>query len=97
VRNSLHFSSGLWLEEFCFSTPYRGTGQALLETDFVSWPYQPPAIRPISSSGTDKAIYFLLSIAFVSQSIVCRGETSTRASFLLKRAKKSNLLGYEYT
>jgi hypothetical protein len=36
-RNSLHFSSGFLLEEFCFA----------------SCPYQPPAILPIYSSGTE--------------------------------------------
>jgi len=57
-RCATHFISlpAPWLEEFCLT----------------SWPYQPPAIRPISSSGTDKAIYFLLSSAFVSQRIESR-------------------------
>ncbi|GEM_PF-2984253 len=37
---------------------------------FVSWPYQPPSILPISSTLTDKAIYLLLSRDLVSQSII---------------------------
>ncbi len=39
---------------------------------FVSCPFQPPSIFPISSSGSDSARYFLLSIDFVSQTIIKR-------------------------
>lgn len=34
---------------------------------FVSWPFHPPSIFPISSTGKDRAIYFLLSSDLVSQ------------------------------
>ena len=37
---------------------------------FASWPFQPPSILPVSSSFTDRAIYFLLSRDFVSQIII---------------------------
>lgn len=36
---------------------------------FVSWPFQPPSIRPISLSLSDKAKYFLLSSDLVSHGI----------------------------
>ncbi len=55
-RNSLHFSPYLCGGEFCF----------------ISCPSQPPSIRPISSSGSERAIYFLLSSDFVSQRIIKR-------------------------
>ncbi len=35
----------------------------------MSCPFHPPSIRPISSSGVDKAVYFLLSNVLISQSI----------------------------
>lgn len=37
---------------------------------FISCPFQPPSILPISSNGLDKCIYFLSSSDFVSQSII---------------------------
>ena len=37
---------------------------------FVSWPFHPPSILPISSSITDRVIYFLSSKDFVSQRIM---------------------------
>jgi len=37
---------------------------------FTSWPFQPPSMRPISSSGSESAAYFLLSKDFVSQRII---------------------------
>lgn len=36
---------------------------------FVSWPFQPPSIRPISLSFSDKARYFLSSSDLVSHKI----------------------------
>lgn len=61
LRNSFHFSSAL-AGEFCL---FR-----VCSTDFVSWPFQPPSILPISSIGPESAMYFLLSRDFVSQSII---------------------------
>lgn len=56
-RNLLHFSPSrddflvAWFAgEFCF----------------VSWPFQPPSILPISFKGTDRTTYFLLSRDLVS-------------------------------
>lgn len=39
---------------------------------FVSCPFQPPSIFPISSNCRDRAIYFLLSIDLVSQRTIKR-------------------------
>jgi len=36
---------------------------------FISWPFQPPSMRPISFIFSDSARYFLLSRDLVSQSI----------------------------
>lgn len=55
-RNSLHFSPNFVLGEFCFNI----------------CPLQPPSILPISSSGKDRAIYFLLSKDLVSHKIIKR-------------------------
>lgn len=38
----------------------------------MSCPFQPPSILPISSSGFDNVIYFLLSIDLVSHNIIKR-------------------------
>ena len=46
-----HFSSAFMAGEFCF----------------VSWPFHPPSILPISSSGVDRIIYFLSSMELFSQ------------------------------
>jgi len=54
LRNSLHFSSHYFREEFCLE----------------SCPFQPPSIRPISLTFSERAIYFLLSSDFVSQRII---------------------------
>jgi hypothetical protein len=54
VRPATGFVSPPYLGEFCF----------------VIWPFQPPNILPISSSGADKAAYFLLSKVLVSQSTI---------------------------
>lgn len=53
-RYSLHFSLGFTSGEFCF----------------MSCPFQPPNIFPISSIFMERAIYFLLSRDFVSQSTI---------------------------
>jgi len=37
---------------------------------FWSWPFHPPSILPSSSTFSDKAMYFVLSRDFVSQSII---------------------------
>ncbi len=63
-RKSLHFSLNLVFGEFCLSVG------ALAKTDFTSCPFQPPSILPISSSGADSAMYFLLSKDFVSHKII---------------------------
>lgn len=55
VRNSLYFSPNNYcLGEFCF----------------VSCPFQPPSILPITFIFSDSEIYFLLSSDFVSQSTI---------------------------
>jgi hypothetical protein len=53
-RNLLHFSFVFVAREFCFT----------------SCPFQPPSILPISSNGTDRAIYFLSSNDFVSHKTI---------------------------
>ena len=52
-RYYLHFSLGVKSREFCL----------------FSCPNQPPSILPTSSSGLDRATYFLLSRDFVSHKI----------------------------
>ncbi len=52
--NSFHFSLVFIAGEFCFA----------------SCPLQPPSIFPISSTFTDKARYFLLSIDFASHKTI---------------------------
>ena len=37
---------------------------------FVSWPFQPPSIFPISSTTSESAIYFLVSSDFASHKIM---------------------------
>lgn len=54
LRNSLHFSLAYLVGEFCF----------------VSCPFHPPSILPISANFSDKAIYFLVSSDLVSQRII---------------------------
>ena len=58
LRNSLHFSSDVSSEEFCFS----GIG-------FVKDPCQPPSIFPISASGSERATYELCFNESVSKRI----------------------------
>lgn len=55
---ALRFATGF------VSPPYLG------EFCFTNLPFQPPNILPISSSGADKAAYFLLSKLLVSQSTI---------------------------
>lgn len=53
---SLHFFSAYFLAEFCFK--------------FCNWLCQPPSILPTSFSFSERRIYFLSSIDFVSQRII---------------------------
>lgn len=55
---ALRFATGF------ISPPYLG------EFCFVSWPFHPPSILPMSSSDADNALYFLLSSVLVSQSTI---------------------------
>lgn len=57
-RKSLHFSLDLVSGEFCFKS-----------CDIIC-PCQPPSILPISSIRTERVIYFLLSIDFVSHKTI---------------------------
>ena len=55
-RNSFHFSLDFRSGEFCF----------------ISCPCQPPSCLPAIASGSDNAVYFLVSNALISQSIYKR-------------------------
>lgn len=68
-RNSLHFSP-CFSGEFCFSSKY-----------FKTCPFQPPSILPTSSIFKERAIYFLSSKDFVSQSTI--NNTFTVSVFLI--------------
>ena len=59
VRKSLHFPVLLKGAGFCLSR--------VNSADFVSCPFHPPSIFPMSSKGKERAIYFLFSNDFVSQ------------------------------
>jgi len=54
ARNSLHFSLYILSGEFCF----------------VSCPFHPPSIFPISLTFSERAMYFLLSKDLVSHNII---------------------------
>ena len=55
-RNSFHFSPDFLSGEFCFTI----------------CPCHPPSCLPATDSGSDKAVYFLISNALISQSIYKR-------------------------
>src|SRR3989338_538337 len=88
VFNVEHNDNGRWLNSnnghpenrwnvdnrwvFSRSNPVHFSPAFVGEFCLMSCPYQPPSIRPISSSFSDKAIYFLLSSDLVSQSTCSR-------------------------
>ena len=72
-RNSHHFSPDILLGEFCF----------------VSCPFQPPSIFPISSKWTDRAIYLLSSRDFVSHKTI--SNTRRVSAFLVASLTQGNL------
>lgn len=57
----------LFSQLFSFLSHY-----VLGEFCFVSCPFQPPSILPTSSSGAERAIYFLSSSDFVSHKIISK-------------------------
>ena len=62
-RNDNDWNDNWWFAGVCYSllfSPIQG------EFCFVSCPFQPPSIFPISSKGPERAMYFLSSIDFVS-------------------------------
>ncbi len=75
ARNSLHFSPAL-AGEFCLP-------RVCSRDFFASWPYHPPSIFPTSFSGSESAMYFLVSSDLASQ----RTERSTLSvsAFLMAR------------